>query len=124
MEMDTLVEAMGDLEEDDVNAMLEQVMDEGGARAAEAMAACQKGMNVVGDRFESGEYFVAGVLTLAIDSMKDTMQALADAGIRDTTRVIVGGVPINEDACKVVGADAWVTNPQVTVNTCQKWAAA
>ena len=43
-----LAQAMGELDEDTVKELLEQVMDEGGADAAKAMEACQKGMDTVG----------------------------------------------------------------------------
>ena len=205
-----LAQAMGELDEDLVNEMLNQVMAEGGADAQKAMEACQEGMNIVGNLFEEGEYFVgdliyagelmtgavailkdalvsadgagsktrmilctvkddlhdigknivksmleasgfevvdlgidvpaativetakkenikivalSGVLTLAIDSMKATVEAMKAAGLNDV-KIIVGGAPINEQACAITGADAWATNPQVTVQTCKNWAAA
>jgi len=46
---------MGDLDEDVMTEMLRQVMEEGGQKAQEAMEACQKGMDIVGSRFEDGE---------------------------------------------------------------------
>lgn len=79
IDMNKLAVAMGDLEEDDVNAMLGQVMEEGGGQAQEAMDACQKGMNTIGDRFESGEYFVGDLIyagelmTGAVDVLKDAL---------------------------------------------------
>ena len=53
-----LAQAMGDLDEDAMVRLLNQVMAEGGKEADQAMAACQKGMDTVGDLFEQGEYFV------------------------------------------------------------------
>ena len=74
---------------------------------------------------ESGIKIVAlsGVLTLAIDSMKATVEALKAAGLTDV-KVIIGGAPVSEDACKTVGADEWAHSPQKTVNTCKAWAQA
>ena len=202
---------MGELEEDTVVELLEQVMEEGGKQAQEAMDACQKGMDIVGSYFEEGEYFVSdlifagdlmsqavgilkdalisgdgkegpqtslilctvqndlhdigknivrsmleaggfhvidlgidvapgtivdkvketdvkivllsGVLTLAINSMKATVEALKEAGLRDYCHVLIGGAPVSAEYCEVVGADAWAHNPQTTVQYCKEWAA-
>ena len=73
-----LAQAMGELDEDTVKELLEQVMDEGGADAAKAMEACQKGMDTVGKLFEEGEYFV-GDLIYAGELMTDAVAILKDA---------------------------------------------
>ena len=209
--MEALAEAMGELEEDTVVELLEQVMEEGGKQAQESMDACKKGMDIVGSYFEEGEYFVSdlifagdlmsqavgilkdalisgdgkegpqtslilctvqndlhdigknivrsmleaggfhvidlgidvapgtivdkvketdvkivllsGVLTLAINSMKATVEALKEAGLRDYCHVLIGGAPVSAEYCEVVGADAWAHNPQTTVQYCKEWAA-
>lgn len=211
IDFDVLAEAMGDLDEDVMTEMLQQVMDEGGAQAQEAMAACQKGMDIVGSRFEEGEYFVgdliyagelmttavdilkdalvsgedsgeaktkmilctvkddlhdigknivrsmleaagfdvldlgidvpaekiietakkedihiiglSGVLTLAIDSMKHTVDAFQEAGMRDQVKIVIGGAPVNAEVCVQTGADAWASSPQTTIDYCKAWAA-
>ena len=64
---------------------------------------------------------LSGVLTLAIDSMKATVEALKAAGLSDV-KVIIGGAPVSEEACKLTGADAWAHSPQKTVDTCKAWA--
>ena len=56
IDYEELAEAMGDLDEDTVKELLETVMADGGSGAQQAMDACQKGMDIVGSRFESGEY--------------------------------------------------------------------
>ena len=76
-------------------------------------AAKENGAKIIG---------LSGILTLAIDSMKDTVQALKDAGIRDNVHVILGGNPVTDQACKDAGADAWTTNPQEGVAICREWA--
>lgn len=65
---------------------------------------------------------LSGVLTLALDSMKATVDAFADAGMRGGVKIIVGGAPVNEKAAEVIGADAWANSPQKTVSVCQSWA--
>lgn len=210
VDFEQLKQSMGELDEDAVVSALNEVMADGGSQAAAAMQACQDGLNIVGDLFASGEYFVgdliyagelmtqaveilrtalaggggaekgrmimctvkgdlhdigkniviamleasgfevldlgidvapetivetakkegihiialSGVLTLAIDSMKDTVDAFAAAGMRDATKIIIGGAPVSPEACKLVGADAWAHNPQDTVRTCSDWAEA
>ena len=207
IDFEALAQAMGELDEETVNELLEQVMAEGGADAGKAMEACQKGMDIVGKLFEEEEYFVgdliyagelmtgaveilkdalvsgeasgakarmilctvkddlhdigknivrsmleaagfevldlgidcpaekvvetakaenigivalSGVLTLALDSMKTTVDALKAAGL--DVKVIVGGAPVTEEACKKIGADEWAHSPQKTVAVCKGWA--
>ena len=64
---------------------------------------------------------LSGVLTLALDSMKATVEALRDAGL--DVKVIIGGAPVSADACLNIGADEWAHSPQKTVDTCKRWAA-
>ena len=64
---------------------------------------------------------LSGVLTLALDSMKDTINAFKDAGMRDDVKIIIGGNPVSEEACKALGADEWAYSPQKTVQVCTNW---
>ncbi|GAB4269779.1 MAG: cobalamin-dependent protein [Thermincola ferriacetica] len=64
---------------------------------------------------------MSGVLTLALDSMKNTVDALREAGLRDEVKIIIGGNPVTEDACKQIGADAFTTNAAEGVKICQGW---
>lgn len=61
---------------------------------------------------------MSGVLTLAIDSMKDTIEALKTAGV--DAKVIIGGNPVTKEACAFVGADAFTTNAAEGVKICQR----
>lgn len=82
VDFEKLTAALGDLDEDCVLEMLKQVMEDGGADAAKAMDACQKGMEMVGDLFEKGEYFV-GDLIFAGELMTEAVNILKDALITD-----------------------------------------
>lgn len=62
---------------------------------------------------------MSGVLTLAIDSMKETVDALKAAGI--DSKIIIGGNPVTKEACEFVGADAYTTNAAEGVKMCQAW---
>jgi methanogenic corrinoid protein MtbC1 len=64
----------------------------------------------------------SGVLTLSIDSMKKTVEALKAAGLRDKVKVIIGGNAVNAEACTHVGADAWTKNAADAVKMCGEWA--
>lgn len=64
---------------------------------------------------------LSGVLTLALDSMKNTIAAIKAAGL-DDVKVIVGGCPVSEDAANAMGADEWAYSPQKTVKVCSAWA--
>ena len=63
---------------------------------------------------------LSGVLTLALDSMKATVDAIRAAGL--DCKVIIGGAPVSAEACKNIGADEWAHSPQKTVATCKAWA--
>ena len=63
---------------------------------------------------------LSGVLTLALDSMKSTVEAIKAAGL--DCKVIIGGAPVSAEACKNIGADEWAHSPQKTVATCKAWA--
>lgn len=64
---------------------------------------------------------MSGVLTLALDSMKNTVDTLKEAGLRDELKIILGGNPVTEEACKMIGADAFTTNAAEGVKICQRW---
>lgn len=82
MDFQELIEAMGELDEDRVKEILQEVMDAGGTEAQKAMDACQEGMNIVGKNFEEGEYFV-GDLIYAGELMSDAVEILKEALINE-----------------------------------------
>lgn len=65
---------------------------------------------------------LSGVLTLALMSMQATVEAIAAAGLREHVKIIIGGCPVNAEACIIVGADEWAHSPQKTVEVCKRWA--
>ncbi len=64
---------------------------------------------------------MSGVLTLALESMKNTVDALKEAGLRENVKIIIGGNPVTNNACEQIGADAFTTNAAEGVKICQKW---
>ena len=64
---------------------------------------------------------MSGVLTLALDSMKNTIEELQNAGLRDSVKIVIGGNPVTKEACEQIGADAFTTNAAEGVKICQGW---
>jgi len=199
-----LKQALGDLEEDKVEALLDELIAENPTAEETQLVveACQQGMEIVGDNFETGEYFVgdlmyaaqiltnslaklkplmsadagqaakgvivlgtvagdihdigkniykalseaagftvidigidqpaaafidaiktnepqivglSGVLTLSIASMKDIIDTIKEAGLRDSVKVMIGGNAVSAETCEYVGADYWSKNAAASV---------
>ncbi|MFZ7120012.1 MAG: cobalamin B12-binding domain-containing protein [Eubacteriaceae bacterium] len=64
---------------------------------------------------------MSGVLTLALESMKDTVDGLQEAGLRDSVKIIIGGNPVTKEACEHIKADAFTTNAAEGVKISQGW---
>ena len=67
---------------------------------------------------------LSGFLTLAFDSMKETIAAIDAAGLRARTRIMIGGGQIDETVRAYTGADAFGRNAVDAVSLCKNWAAA
>ncbi len=72
---------------------------------------------------ESGAPIVglSGFLTLAFDSMKETVEAIKAAGLRDKVKVMIGGGQISEEIRKYAGADAYGKDAVAGVSLAKKW---
>src|SRR3972149_1816993 len=66
---------------------------------------------------ESGAPIVglSGFLTLAYDAMKQTVEAIQAAGLRDKTKIMIGGGQITDEVMKYTGADAYGKDAAVGV---------
>ena len=64
---------------------------------------------------------MSGLLTLAFDSMKETVGLIEEAGLRDNVRIMIGGGPVDGGVCKVVGADNWGADAQAAVRLAKAW---
>jgi methanogenic corrinoid protein MtbC1 len=64
---------------------------------------------------------LSGLLTVAFDGMKETIEALSRAGLTSNPKVMIGGGTINDDVCKYTGADAWGDSPHAALNLCKEW---
>jgi len=65
---------------------------------------------------------LSGLLTLAYDSMKNTVQAIADAGLRDSVKIMIGGAPTSEKVREYAGADAYGRDAMAAVALARKLA--
>jgi 5-methyltetrahydrofolate--homocysteine methyltransferase len=66
---------------------------------------------------------LSGFLTLAYDPMKNTVQALKDAGLRDRVKVMIGGGQIDEQIKQYTGADAYGKDAMAAVALAKSWVA-
>lgn len=64
---------------------------------------------------------LSGFLTLAFDSMKETIRALEAAGLRDKVKVMIGGGSVDERVRAYTGADAWGRDAMAAVNLAKQW---
>jgi len=73
------------------------------------------------EKFKPDIVGLSGFLTLAYDSMKDTVQAISDAGLRDNVKIMVGGGVLDETVVAYVGADGFERNAGGAVSLAKKW---
>src|SRR5664279_5479627 len=205
-----LVEWLSDMNEDDAFALAKKMLLEEGANPLRVLELCREAMDIVGKRFEKGEYFLpelvlagemlenigaiakplikqapgeepkklakvligtvhgdlhdigknivtfmldingfevkdigidvpikdfidainefrpdvvglSGFLTLAFDSMKETIAAFETEGIRSKFKIMIGGGQIDETVRNYTGADAFGVNAMDAVSLCKSW---
>ncbi len=64
---------------------------------------------------------LSGFLTLAFDSMKETVQAIEAAGLREKMKIMIGGGQVDEAIRTYTGADAYGANAVAAVTLCRQW---
>lgn len=64
---------------------------------------------------------LSGLLTLAFDAMKETVQALQEAGLRDQVKIMIGGGQVTEKVKEYAGADAYGPDALAGVRLCKQW---
>jgi methanogenic corrinoid protein MtbC1 len=204
-----LVEWLADMNEDDAFALAKKMLLDEGVDPLHVLALCRQAMDIVGKRFEEGEYFLpelvlagemlenigaiakplikleggaakkhgkvligtvhgdlhdigknivtfmldingfdvkdigvdvpvktfiaeieayqpdvvglSGFLTLAFDSMKETIQAFESEGMRQKFKIMIGGGQIDETVRNYTGADAFGVNAVEAVSLCRTW---
>ena len=64
---------------------------------------------------------LSGFLTLAFDSMKETIEAIKAAGLRDKVKIMIGGGQIDEQVQTFTGADAYGKDAMEAVTFAKQW---
>lgn len=64
---------------------------------------------------------LSGFLTLAFEAMKQTIQAIKDAGLRDRVKIMIGGGQVDEQVRGFAGADAFGKDAMDAVNLAKSW---
>ena len=64
---------------------------------------------------------LSGFLTLAFDAMKETIDVIRDAGLRDKVKIMIGGGQINDEIRKYTGADAYGRDASSAVSLAKEW---
>lgn len=97
----------GDLH--DIGKNLVRMMMEG-----KGLEVIDLGIDVSADKFiaklkETNAHIIAcsALLTTTMGEMKNVVESLKAAGIRDTVTVMIGGAPVTDQYCKSIGADIY-----------------
>jgi 5-methyltetrahydrofolate--homocysteine methyltransferase len=64
---------------------------------------------------------LSGFLTLAFQSMKDTVEAINAAGLRNDVKIMIGGGQIDEQVKSFTGADAYGKDAMEAVTLTKGW---
>lgn len=94
---------------------------------AEGFEVIDLGVDVPSDRFVSAikEYKpdivgMSSLLTVALESTKETVKAIEAAGLRDKVKIIVGGGRIDPQAAEYIKPDAYTDNAALGVRLCKQ----
>ena len=71
--------------------------------------------------FEPQVVGLSGFLTLAFDVMKETIDAIQAAGLRDQVKVIIGGGQVDDQVTAHTGADAYGRDAMAAVKLAKDW---
>ena len=64
---------------------------------------------------------LSGFLTLAFDAMKETIEAIEAAGLRDKVKIMIGGGQVDSVIKEYTGADAYGKNAIAAVSLAKNW---
>jgi len=64
---------------------------------------------------------LSGLLTVAFDSMKATVAAIDEAGLRGDVKIMLGGAPVTDAVVQFAGADAWGKDAVAAVELAKTW---
>jgi methanogenic corrinoid protein MtbC1 len=64
---------------------------------------------------------LSGFLTLAFDQMRVTVEAIQEAGLRDSVKIMIGGAIMDDSAAQYIGADAYGRDATTAVKLAKSW---
>jgi 5-methyltetrahydrofolate--homocysteine methyltransferase len=64
---------------------------------------------------------LSGFLTLAFDAMKETVEAIKQAGLRSNVKIMIGGGQIDDIIVQYTGADAYGKDAMAAVSLAKGW---
>lgn len=59
---------------------------------------------------------MSALLTTTMPKMGETINALKEAGLRDTVKILIGGAPVTSEFAEEIGADAYAANAASSVD--------
>ena len=59
---------------------------------------------------------LSALLTTTMPKMGETINALKEAGLRDTVKILIGGAPVTAEFAEEIGADAYAANAASSVD--------
>ncbi|MFA6321548.1 MAG: cobalamin-dependent protein, partial [Candidatus Omnitrophota bacterium] len=59
---------------------------------------------------------MSSLLTTSMNSMRDTIKALKDAGLRDKVKIMVGGAPVTKEFADAIEADCYAKDAAIAVD--------
>ena len=64
---------------------------------------------------------LSGFLTLSYSSMKEAVDAIKAAGLRDRVKIMIGGGAVDQQICAYAGADAFGKDAMAAVSLAKQW---
>jgi methanogenic corrinoid protein MtbC1 len=64
---------------------------------------------------------LSGFLTVAFEAMKETIEAIEKAGLRNQVKIMIGGGMVDEHIRAYTGADAYGRDAMAAVSLVEKW---
>jgi 5-methyltetrahydrofolate--homocysteine methyltransferase len=58
---------------------------------------------------------MSAFLTTTMPMFKTNIEAIVEAGLRDQVKILVGGAPVTQEYCDIVGADGYAPDASATV---------
>ena len=67
---------------------------------------------------------ISALLTTTMAGMRDTIEALQEAGLRDQVKVMIGGAPVTRDFAQKIGADGYAPDAPTAVDMAKEFVSA